>query len=212
MSLSFELHEERGRTLVAKGGTIAGFLSAIELAPDDGTGVVVLSNTGALDNRGTPEPLAGSLIRLLLGLPQDVVRDDIPPRPEVWRSLCGWYAPGGGPVTNVFNHLVIGAGVEVTVRHRHLVMTPLTPIPSLRAAMELHLDDPDDPRVYRVQFPQYGKTYRIVFTQEAPPRLLLDVISFEKQPDWQNPRRWVGGFVAAGAAVAALRQHRHARR
>ncbi|MGY1708594.1 serine hydrolase domain-containing protein [Geodermatophilus sp. SYSU D00758] len=46
MGLGFDRHEERGRTLVGKTGILSGFLSAIGMAPDEGTGVVVLGNTG----------------------------------------------------------------------------------------------------------------------------------------------------------------------
>jgi len=28
-----------------------------------------------------------------------------------------------------------------------------------------------------------------VFTDDMPPRLLLDVLSFQKRPGWRNPRR-----------------------
>jgi hypothetical protein len=206
MGLGFELHEEHGRTLVAKGGTINGFLSAMRLAPDDGIGVVVLGNTGALNNRGAPEPLAAALIRLLLGLPADPVVADLAPRPEAWEALCGWYAPDAGPVTNLFEQLGMGAGLEVAVRGGRLVMTPLTPVPGLGGAMVLHPDDPADPRVFRVVLPEWDTTNRVVFTDGSPRRLLLDVMSFEKRPDWQNPRWWVRGAGIAGATVAVLRR------
>jgi CubicO group peptidase (beta-lactamase class C family) len=209
MGLGFERREERGRVLVGKGGTVAGFLSAIQMAPDDGVGVVVLGNTGALDNRGAPEPLAEALTRELAGLPRDPVRDDVAPRPEVWPALAGWYAPDAGPVTNLFPRLVMGAGLEVRVRGRELMMTSLTPVPGLASGMVLHPDDPDDPRVYRVVYPAYGWTQRVVFTDGAAPRLLLEAMSFAKRPDWRNPRRWATGITAvAGGAVALTRRPR----
>ena len=153
MALGFEPHAERGRVLICKGGTVNGFLSALEMAPEDGVGVVVLTNTGGLDNRGVPEPLAAALTRRLLGLPANPVRDDVAPHPEVWDALRGWYAPDAGPGTNLFARVGFGAGIEVAVRHDRLVLKPLTPVPGLRDAMVLHPDDPDDPRVYRVEFP-----------------------------------------------------------
>ena len=30
-----------------------------------------------------------------------------------------------------------------------------------------------------------------MFTEDTPPRLLVDLMSFEKRPDWENPRQWV---------------------
>ena len=206
MALGFEPHTERGRILICKGGTLNGFLSALEMAPEAGVGVVVLTNTGGLDNRGVPEPLAAALTRRLLGMPASPVRDDIAPHPEVWDALRGWYAPDAGPITNLFARVGFGAGVEVAIRHRRLVLTPLTPVPGLRAPMVLHPDDPEDPRVYRVEFREYDKTWRAVFTDDTPPRLLLDVMSFQKRPDWKNPRRWAAGIAVAGAAAAAVQR------
>jgi CubicO group peptidase (beta-lactamase class C family) len=204
MALGFEPHVERGRVLICKGGTISGFLSALEMAPEDGVGVVVLTNTGGLDNRGVPEPLAAALTRRLLGLPDNPVRDDVAPHPEVWDTLRGWYAPDAGPITNLFARVGFGAGVEVAVRRDRLVLKPMTPVPRLRTPMVLHPDEPDDPHVFRVEFPNYDKTWRVVFTDDTPPRLLLDVMSFLKRREWQNPRRWATGIAAAGAAGAVL--------
>ena len=206
MALGFEPRTERGRVLIGKGGTLNGFLSALEMAPEAGVGVVVLANTGGLDNRGVPESLAAALTRRLLGMPGNPVRNDVAPHPEVWDAVRGWYAPDAGPVTNLFARVGFGAGVEVAVRRRRLVLAPLTPVPGLRAPMVLHPDDPEDPRVYRVEFREYDKTWRVVFTQDTPPRLLLDVMSFQKRPDWKNPRRWAAGIAVAGAAAAAVRQ------
>jgi hypothetical protein len=204
MALSFERHVERGRVLICKGGTISGFLSALEMAPEGGVGVVVLANTGGLDNRGVSEPLAAALTRRLLGLPDSPVRDDVAPHPEVWDTLRGWYAPDAGPITNLFARVGFGAGVEVAVRGDRLVLKPLTPVPGLGGRMVLHPDEPDDPHVYRVELPHYAKALRVVFTDDMPPRLLLDVMSFQKRREWQNPRRWAVGTAAAGAAGAVL--------
>jgi len=212
MGLGFERHEERGRTIVGKTGIVSGFLSAIGMVPEDGSGVVVLGNTGGLDGRGAPAPLSDALIRLLTGLPEDPLRDDVAPSPEVWPALCGWYGPDAGPITNLFPQLAMGAGVEVAVRKSELVLTSLTPAPGMRTGMVLHPDDPADPRMYRVTYPEHGWNLGVVFTEESPPRLLLDLMSFEKRPDWRNPRRWATGAAAAAAVAVAVRpdarQHR----
>ncbi|MGY1619562.1 serine hydrolase domain-containing protein [Geodermatophilus sp. SYSU D00691] len=209
MGLGFDRHEERGRTFIGKTGIVSGFLSAIGMAPDEGVGVVVLGNTGGLDARGAPAPLADALVRLLVGLPEDPVRDDVAPSPEVWPALCGWYAADAGPNTNLFTRLAMGAGIEVGVRHRELVLTPLTPVPGMRAGMVLHPDDPSDPRVFHVAHPQYGWNMRVVFTEGSPPRLFYDLMSFEKRPARENPRRWAMGTAAAAvAATAAVRRSR----
>jgi CubicO group peptidase (beta-lactamase class C family) len=211
MGLGFEPNDERGHKVVWKTGILSGFLSALVVAPEDGIGVVVFSNTGGLDGRGVAEPLAAALLRRLLGLPDQAVRTDIPARPETWSEICGWYSPDPGPVTNLFVRALMGAGAEVTVRGRHLVLNPLTPVPAMRRGMRLYPDDPDDPWVFRVEFPDYGKSSRVVFArapEDSGMRLLMDVLSFRKRPDLRNPRRWANGALLAGATALAVRRLR----
>jgi CubicO group peptidase (beta-lactamase class C family) len=215
MGLGFELGEEGGHKTVGKTGILSGFHSAISLAPEKGIGVVVFSNTGGLDGRGAPTPLATMLIRLLLGLSVDPIRIDIPPRPENWADICGWYGLPPGPVTNLFMRTVMGAGVEVVVQGGQLILKPLTPIPAMRRGFRLYPDDPNDPYVLRVYFPEFGMNLRVVFQGESeggtPSRLLLDMTSFERRPDLRNPRPWLTGGLAVGGAALAIRGVRHYR-
>lgn len=171
-------------------------------------------NTGGLDNRGAAEPLATGLLRRLLELPDQAIGTGIPPRParDVGR-LCGWYGPDPGPVTNMFFKALFGAGAEVTVRHGHLTMTPLTPVPVMRQGMRLHPDDPDDPLVFRSENPEYGMTNRVVFRPgsgdgRSAGRLLMDLFSLRKRPEARNPRRWVTGLVVTRAAALDARHRR----
>jgi CubicO group peptidase (beta-lactamase class C family) len=209
MGLAFELGEEGDHRTVGKTGILSGFHSAIALAPEEGIGVIVFGNTGGLDGRGAPEPLAAALLRRLLGLPDEVIRIDIAPRPEIWSDICGWYAPPPGPVTNLFSRALMGAGAEVVVHRGHLMLKPLTPIPGMRRGFRLYPDDPDDPWVFRVHVPDYGMELRVVFAGGprggAAARLLLDMMSFERRPDLLNPRPWVTGVAAAGVATLAIR-------
>ncbi len=216
MGLGFEPGEESGHATIGKAGIVSGFLSAMVLAPDAGIGIVVLSNTGGLDGRGVSEPLAAALLRRLLGLPDAAIRADIPVRPESWSELCGWYSPDPGPVTNLFVRALMGAGAEVTVHDGHLMLKPLTPVPAMRRGLRLYPDDPDDPWVFRVEFPEYGKSLRVVFSGgpeagAAATRLLLDLMSFQRRPDVRNPRPWMNGALAAGAATLAIRRGLHRR-
>jgi hypothetical protein len=77
--------------------------------------------------------------------------------------------------------------------------------------MRLHPDDPDDPRVFRVDLSGLGKgTLRVVF-REAPddrdaPRLLMAGMSLRKRPGLLNPRPWTTGVLAAGAVALAARR------
>jgi CubicO group peptidase (beta-lactamase class C family) len=209
MGLAFELGEERGHRTVGKTGIISGFHSAIALAPHERIGVIVFSNTGGLDGRGATEPLAAALIRRLLGLPIDPIRTDIPPRPETWSELCGWYSPDAGPVINLFSRPLVGAGAEVMVHGGHLMMKPLTPIPAMRRGFRLYPDDADDPWVFRIHVPENGMELRVVF-QDGPRgqsamHLLLDLMSFRRRSDKRNPRRWLTGVVTGGVATLGVR-------
>jgi CubicO group peptidase (beta-lactamase class C family) len=212
MGLAFELGEESGHKTVGKTGIVSGFHSAIVLAPEDRIGVVVLTNTGGLDGRNATAALAAALLRRRLGLPDQAIRTDIPARPETWSEICGWYSPDPGPVTNLFTRALMGAGAEVTVRDGHLTLQPLHPIPAIRRGMRLHPDDPNDPRAFRVEMPDYGIDFRVVFSQSPEQgrtvtRLLTDTFSFQKRPDARNPRRLVTGALLAGAATIAVRRH-----
>jgi hypothetical protein len=110
----------------------------------------------------------------------------------------------------------MGAGAEVKVQGGQLLLKPLTPIPAMRRGLRLYPDDPDDPWVFRVEFPDYGKTFRVVFSRRPEQegtamRLLLDVMSFQQRPEVRNPRRWVNGALAAGVATLAIRRSLHRR-
>lgn len=211
MGLAFELGEESGHRTAGKSGIVSGFLSAMTLAPDERIGVVVLSNTGGLDPRGVSQPLARALLRRLLGLPDQAIRTDFPPRPDTWGEICGYYSPDPGPVTNLFTRATMGAGAEVSVRRGQLMLRPLHPIPAIRRGMRLYPDDPDDPWVFRVQFPEYGYDLRAVFASRPEAgrmvsRLLTDAFSFQKRPALRNPRLWANGaLLAAGTALAVRR-------
>ena len=215
MGLAFELGEETGHKTVGKTGILSGFHSAISLAPDEGIGVIVFSNTGGLDGRGAPVPLATMLVRRLLGLSVDPIRVDIPPRPETWSEICGWYAPAPGPLTNLSSMVLMGAGAEVVVQGGQLMLKPLTPVPAMRRGFRLYPDDPDDPWVFRIDFPEFGMEFRVVFDggpkDGTAARLLMDVMSFERRPNLRNPRPWVTGGLAVGAAALAIRGILHHR-
>jgi CubicO group peptidase (beta-lactamase class C family) len=215
MGLAFELGEEGGQLTVGKTGILSGFHSAMSLAPEEGVGVLVFSNTGGLDGRGAPTPLAPMLLRSLLGLSVDPIRIDIAPRPDTWSKICGWYSPASGPVTNLALRALMGAGPEVVVQGGRLMLKPLSPIPAMRRGFRLYPDDPDDPWVFRIYFPEFGMDFRVVFDSEprdgTATRLLMDVMSFDKRPNFRNPRPWVTGGLAAGTATLAIRSIRRHR-
>ena len=125
--LGFNLGAEGEHRTVGKDGVVAGFLADMTMAPQDGIGVVVLTNTGGLSAQGAAVPLGTALLRHLLELPDEALRTDLAPRAEVWADLCGWYAPAPGPVTNLFARALMGAGAEVVVHRNQLMLKALTP-------------------------------------------------------------------------------------
>jgi CubicO group peptidase (beta-lactamase class C family) len=213
MGLAFELGQEDGHQTVGKTGILAGFHSAVGMAPEEGIGVIVLSNTGGLDSRGATVPLATMLMRELLGLSVDPIRIDIPPRPETWAKICGAYGLAPGPVTNMFTRALMGAGAEVVVQGRQLMLKPLTPIPMMRRGFRLYPDDPDDPWVFRIYFPEFGMHFRVVFDSGpdggTATRLFMDLMSFERRPDFHNIRSgWpsvLRGWGSAARSIIAAR-------
>ena len=211
VGLGFDLGSEGGHRVVGKDGVVSGFLAQMGLAPDDDTGVIVLSNTGGLDARGAPTPLGLALMRHLLDLPESPFRTDLAPHPEVWADLCGWYGLAPGSMTNLFMRLVMGAGAEVRVRDRQLLLQPLSPIPALRRGMVLHPDHPDDPRVFRIDMSEMGRPPLPVVFSGGPPglqpadRLCFGETVFHRRPDALNPRLLSITALGAGATAAAFR-------
>ena len=209
MGLGFDLGAEDGHRTVGKTGVVSGFLSALTMAPSARIGVVALCNTGGLSGQGAPTAIGTALLRQLIGLPEDHLGDDVPPRPDVWAELCGWYAPRPGPVTNLFARALMGAGAEVAVDGRQLVLKALTPIPALRKGVPLHPDDPNDPYVFRVDYSALGLgTLPVVFTttgdRRRVHRLWLDLMAFDKRPFVRNPRRLAGEALTAGVLTAGI--------
>jgi CubicO group peptidase (beta-lactamase class C family) len=211
VGLGFDLSTEGGHRLVGKDGVLSGFLAQMSLAPDDDTGVIVLSNTGGLDARGAPTPLGLAIMRQLLGLPGDPIRTDLAPHPEVWADLCGWYGLAPGSMTNLFMRLLMGAGAEVRVRDRRLILQPLNPIPALRRGLTLHPDDPDDPLVFRVDMSEMGKPpLPVVFGGRSPglrpaDRLCFGETVFHRRPGALNPRLLTMTALGAAATATAFR-------
>ncbi len=98
----------------------------------------------------------GRLLKSLLGVPDDVVRTDIPQRPEIWEELCGWYAlPGPLTLTDVRVRGFFGAGIEVMARRGELLLRVLTPVPVLYRGFPLRPDDEEDPYVFRIDLSEY---------------------------------------------------------
>ena len=215
VGLAFFRHNLGGHLVAGHDGLVPGFTSQMSLAPDDGTGVVAFTN-GA---RRAMTWLGGEVDEILgdiLGVPDLVIRADVPHHPEIWTDVCGWYSFRGS-LRDAQKWFVTGA--EVFVRRGQLTLRPVTPLPALARGLPLHPDDADDPYVFRIDLSSLGVgTSRVVFSRSPHAdvnALHLDLgfapLSFDKQPATTNPRYWAGsalGAVAAATTASAVRRHR----
>ena len=148
MGLAFWLADLGGHRTVGHDGNVPGFASALLVAPDDGVGVVVLTNTAAFIGAHV---LATELLRSLLPVasPADAGEaEPVPERPHLWSDLVGHYAPAPGLLTNIRTWQMAGGEVEVIVRDRQLVLRSLSPVPQLRRGVVLRAADRDDPSLF----------------------------------------------------------------
>ncbi|HZV51038.1 MAG TPA: serine hydrolase domain-containing protein [Candidatus Dormibacteraeota bacterium] len=165
MGLTFWRGGLAGHPTVEHSGIVPGFDSQILLAPGDGVGVMAFAN-GARQGMFWLVPEAARVLRRVLDLPEDTVRDDLPHHPEIWGELCGTYRLLAARTDAA--KLSMGLGVQVFVRRGRLTFRVLSPIPALCRGRELHPDDPEDPYVFRTEFPLFGgETSRAVFSRDA---------------------------------------------
>lgn len=195
-----------GHLAVEHDGILPGFDSQIFLAPEDGVGVMAFAN-GARQGFHWLTPKVAGMLKQLLGVPDEVIRTDVPQRPEIWADLCGWYR-FSAHLTDP-GKLAIGAGVEVFVRRGQLMIRALSPIPALYRGFPLHPDDDNDPYVFRIDFSTFGiDTGRVIFSREpgvgtTAVHLDFGPLSFQKQPAIKNPRLWITGALGALAVATA---------
>lgn len=175
-----------GHPAVEHDGILPGFDAQLLLAPDDGVGVVAFAN-GARRGLHWLAPEVGSLLRRLLGVPEETVRADVPHHPELWGDLCGWYRFSAHPSDPA--RLAIGPGAQVVVRRGRLMVRALSPIPALARGFLLHPDDEQDPYVFRVELPWLGiGTGRVVFSRD--PGGSVTALHLEFAPlSFEKPRR-----------------------
>jgi hypothetical protein len=113
---------------------------------------------------------------------------------------------------------MLGAGAEVSVRRGQLMLRALSPIPALYRGFRLHPDHDKDPYVFRIDLSHLGMgAVRIVFSRdpaEATTGVHFDgiLLSADKRPASQNPRRWGTGALALAATAIAVCRRRAARR
>jgi hypothetical protein len=134
------------------------------LAPDDGVGIMAMTNGSS----GAFSWLQGELdvlLRSLLAMPDGAEHRELPHHPEIWSGLCGRY--GLPPsAADLRQRVMLGAGVEVFVSGGRPMLRLLTPIPVLYRGLPLEPDDERDPYVFRLDTSRLGMAPpRVVFSQ-----------------------------------------------
>ncbi len=196
-----------GHLAVEHQGILPGFNSQIWVAPDDGVGVMGFTNGARGAMIWLTAEVAG-LLKQLLGVPDEVIRTDVPQHPEIWGDLCGWY-PVSAQLTDTQARGIAGLGAEVFVRRGQLTLRGLSPLPALYKGFPLHPDDDTDPYVFRIDLSQFGLgTARIVFSREpgaGTTGIHTDMLplSLRKRPAHENPRLWITGVLGALTVVTA---------
>jgi CubicO group peptidase (beta-lactamase class C family) len=135
----------RHRVIWHNGGW-PGFSSSMWVAPDDGLGIVVFTNTSS----GVVDLISMTVLRGMLDVPHPA--DKIPVKgllesPHDWPKLCGFYAPQPGILTNARFLMGTGGEVEVFTKDNHLAVRSL--MGGTKKATILHRVAEDDPLFYQ---------------------------------------------------------------
>ena len=209
MGLGFFLAEAGGHRLVLHDGILPGFNSELLVAPDDGIGVIGLTN-GSSGAFAWLSIELGRLLRDVLGLPEEALRRDVPHHPEVWTELCGRYV-FPPRISDLRQRLMLGFGADVLVRGGRLTVRFLTPVPALYRGLPLHPDDPADPYAFRLDLSPYGlSSVRVVFGRVVDGHATRAHTDFGGQP-WSlirvpnaGPRRASAGLVVGAVGALAI--------
>jgi hypothetical protein len=208
MGLAFFLDRFGTHRVCGHDGNNPGFASAVLVAPDDGVGVVVMTNTSTFIGAHL---LAASVLRAQLGVtdPADTVtRGDVPARPHLWSDLTGVYAPSPGFLTNARLWQTLGGEVDVCVRNRRLFMRALSPLSQLRHGVELHAADDADPLLFALSIE--GLVVEVAFGTDDTGRVdhvclgAPAMATLHRRPAWRSSRRRLTVVGAGGLAMAAL--------
>jgi hypothetical protein len=213
MGLGVFLDRLGDHRVVGHDGNLPGFAAGLLVAPDDGLGVVVLTNTAT--------PFGAHLLtRVVLGallevpdpaaqLPRQAVAD----QPHRWVQLAGFYAPDPGLLTNVRAWQLFGGEVQVLVWHRQLVVRALSPMAALRRGLRLYPTDADDPLVFAAD--AGGLLVPLAFRLDPSGHAAGIGIGYpamatlRRRPAWRSSRLRLRALAAAAAAGLAYRWASH---
>jgi len=218
MGLGFFPSDASGHHVVGHEGILPGFTSQLLVAPEDGVGLVALTNGSSGAMMWMPIDFGG-LLRHLLAVADDAIRGDIPQHPEIWDELCGRYQLPPR-ISDLRQRLIFGGGVQIFVRGGRLVLRVLTPVPALYGGLDLHPDDEEDPYVFRLDLSKFGVGMVPVVFGSDPGAGLTAVhtdfgqpMSLHKRPARGNQGAWPKAALGAlGFATAVIAVRRRSRR
>jgi hypothetical protein len=210
LGLAFFLDRFEEHRVAGHDGNLPGFASALLVAPDDGIGVAVLTNTSTVIGARL---LATSLMKSQLGLDDSegcLPKPDVADRPHLWPELTGHYAPLPGFLTNMRTWQLTGGEVQVTVKGRSLVLRALSPLPELRKGLRLYPIDASDPFLFAVNV--QGLFVPIAFRCAERGRDSVLCVgapvlaALHRRPAWRSSRVRLQSLTIAGLVAATLRR------
>jgi CubicO group peptidase (beta-lactamase class C family) len=219
MGLGFDRADTGGRLVVGHGGILPGFNSQMFAAPESGAGVIAWTTGARLAMLWLPTE-TGRLVNRLIGVPDDVIRTDVPQRPETWQQLCGHYG-FSGRLTDIRSRMMTGFGADVYVSGGKLMLRLRSPVPGLLRGLELHPDSETDPDVFRIDLARFGlPTARIVFSPQpgvgaTAMHLGIFPMSLRRRPaERRRPKVWhlvaLSTLTSVAATLVARRMWRRA--
>jgi CubicO group peptidase (beta-lactamase class C family) len=220
MGLGFFRTDVGAHRVVSHDGILPGFNSHLSVAPDDGLGLVALTNGSSGAMRWIPVEMDALLRRLL-----DVGngrREAVAHHPEAWPEILGCYRLPDR-IGDLRGRLALGPGLEVFIGGGRPMLRLRWPIPGLSGGLPLVPDDQTDPRAFVADLTALGMgRVRLRFRRDpVTGRKLMHTdlgtqpVTFEEVADAGGPPAAAlvaAGTVAIGLAVAARQRRRSSAR
>ena len=214
MGLGFFIEDLDGHQAVWHGGALAGFNSALWVAPQDNLGVIVFANSATRDIYH----FGKGVLRSLLGLPdlkERLPKKEITYSPWLWKDLVGSYGPRKGLNSNARIWLNYGGEVEIYVKNNELMLRTLTG--AYKKGLVLYPVDAKDPLAF--ENVSDGKLLQLAFQRNAEGFIdhlsisALSFYTFYKKPKNQSLRFRIkaalgvlGGLLAGKLLVKLLKK------
>ncbi len=140
------------------------------------------------------------LVNRLLSAPDEVIRTNVPQRPEVWGRHVRVVLPSR-PAHRCSSQIMYGAGVEVFVCRGQLLIRILIPIPAFYQGFPTHRNDETDPYGFRLDFSQFGfGTEPVIFSRALETGTTAVHVGLMPLSAYRRPQSSEGGRAGRGIA------------